>query len=143
MENISDQEKACIRALAKILAAGEEFVGDPRKMLVDHGWAYADRSEYEAALRMAELHGAIKKTGHDENGPYGLFYITAKATALARAFDAEDAEQEDIVAIIHEKVRKSKWTALLMVAFTGTVLFITGMNQLLDLLQKLGFMAKP
>jgi len=142
LPRLNDQEKQCIRILAKMFAAGEGFSERPRQTLIDEGLEI-DYPSFIVLMRMMEEYGVIEKPIHiaAQEGRYWLFEITAVAVQLARELDETEKqaqEPRDIVGHIQETARKHPVWAYLIIGFFVLTAVVTFANQATQFLERIG-----
>ena len=141
--NISEQERKCLRVLAKLFGENRNFLRSPLTELQKEGLE-VDQPSLDVLLRMMETYGAIEKVSRTNAQEFRSFYITATAVQLVRDLDElEKQKPVDIVGQINEDVRRNRILAWVLITFFVLMAIATFINQTISIFQNLGWMAKP
>ena len=143
--NISDQEKKCLRILAKLFSESKPLVRSPLADLQREGLE-ADSRSLDVLLRMMERYGAIVDVSRTNAQEFRMFTIPGTVVQLVRELDElEKQEQEpgDIVEKVNDAARKNRVIGWVLIVSFVSAAILTIANQGIQLAQNLGWMAKP
>ncbi len=141
-QNVSEMEKKLLRILAKMFDAGNNCLRTPLADLQKEGLE-VDQQSLDVLLRTMQHYGAIENISATNAQEFRLFYISAKASQLARELDEAERQPGDIVAQIKVAARSNKYIAWAIIVFLSLTTIVVLLNQTMDLLQKFGVIAKP
>lgn len=143
--NITDQEKKCLRFLARLASEGKHSVRIPLEDFKKEG-IEVDQQSLNALLRMMKRYGAIEEIQSTNPLESRGFSVSADAVQLVRELD--DIEKKandpgDIVEQIKDAARSNRVAAWALIIFVVLTALVTFANQGIQLLQNLGVIAKP
>jgi hypothetical protein len=138
-------EVACVKRLAELYDAGRFDNGatDQNNPACNLGVPW---DKWETVLRTMERVGVIDSAMHGAGAPFLTFRITPNAVQLARQIREEEQAKipaRNIVEEIKERAKSSPVLAWIILAFVGLAAFVAFVNQLLELLKKLGIVRLP
>lgn len=145
---LNEQEKKCVRILAKVFLDGKLDIYKPLALFQSEG-LNVDEKTYEVLMRVMETIGAIgEKPLHAYNEPYYHIQVSAKAVSIARELDELDAmakEPEDIVEKLTQTAKSNRtigWIVFGFIIITAITVFaaavLTIIDKVIDLQKKLG-----
>ena len=142
MAIFKDGEIRCIKQLAKFFEQGHRTWANEE----DYEELGLTKETYVSAIAVLEMHGAIENVEHNFESHYQSFTISPMVVQIARQIEEAEVEAskgKDIVEQIKQKTRSSPSMAWIIIIFFILVGLATLVNQTIQILQNLGWIAKP